>query len=128
MKSQNRRTNNPLLNHFKMFIVTTLTAILIAAILLVISAFLLDKVGLNESQANLLIYAVYILSALFAGLIAGKWQREKKFMWGALAGLVWLVVVFAVSVARNGFGIDMSELFPAVICMLGGGMLGGMLA
>lgn len=128
MKPQNRRTNNPLLHHLKMFIVTTVAAILIAALLLVLSAFLLEKMGLNESQANLLIYAVYIISALIAGLIAGKWQREKKFMWGVLAGLVWLVVVLIVSMARNGFGIDMKELFPAMICMLGGGMLGGMLA
>lgn len=122
------KKSNAGMNILKMFVFSIAAAVIVSAILLIIAAVLLDKLGLTESQANLLIYAVYIFSALFAGLIAGKWQREKKFMWGALAGFVWLVVVLAVSVARNGFGIDMTELFPAIVCMLGGGMLGGMLA
>lgn len=122
------KKNSNALEMLKMFVFSTLAAILVTAILLVISAFLLEKMGLSAEQSNLLIYAVYIISALVAGIVAGKWQREKKFMWGALAGIVWLVVVFAVSVAMNGFAIDAKELFPALICMVGGGMLGGMLA
>lgn len=126
MRQQNR--NNQLVNKLKMFLFTTLTAVFISAVLLVLSAVLLDKLGLNAGQARILIYAVYIVSALAAGMIAGKWQRERKFMWGALAGTVWLVTVLIVSLCMNGTGIDAAELFPAFACMVGGGMLGGMLA
>ncbi len=126
MRQQNR--NNQLVNKLKMLLFTTLIAVVVSAVLLVISALLLDKLGLNAGQARILIYAVYIASALAAGLIAGKWQREKKFMWGALAGTVWLVTVLVVSLCTNGTAIDAGELFPAVACMVGGGMLGGMLA
>lgn len=126
MRQQNR--NNQLVNKLKMLLFTTLTAVFISAVLLVLSAVLLDKLGLNAGQVRILIYAVYIVSALAAGLIAGKWQRERKFMWGALAGTIWLVTVLVVSLFMNGTGIDAAELFPAFACMVGGGMLGGMLA
>ncbi len=126
MRQQNR--NNQFVNKLKMLLFTTLTAVFISAVLLVISAVLLDKLGLNAGQVRILIYAVYIVSALAAGMIAGKWQRERKFMWGALAGTVWLVTVLVVSLCMNGTAIDAGELFPAFACMVGGGMLGGMLA
>lgn len=126
MRQQNR--NNQLVNKLKMLLFTTLTAVFISAVLLVLSAVLLDKLGLSAGQARILIYAVYIVSALAAGMIAGKWQRERKFMWGALAGIVWLVTVLVVSLCINGTTIDAGELFPAFACMVGGGMLGGMLA
>ena len=74
MRQQNR--NNQLVNKLKMLLFTTLTAVFISAVLLVLSAVLLDKLGLNAGQVRILIYAVYIVSALAAGLIAGKWQRD----------------------------------------------------
>ena len=77
---------------------------------------------------QIVIYIIYLLSALAAGLMAGKLQREKKFMWGALAGVVWFVVVLIASMSLNRMAIDTSGLFPAVVCMVGGGMLGGMLS
>ena len=125
---QNRSRNNQLTNNLKLFLITTLTAIIITAVLLIISAFLLEKMGLSEGQVQILIYIIYLLSALAAGLIAGKMQREKKFMWGALAGVVWFVVVLIASMSLNHMAVDTSGLFPAVVCMVGGGMLGGMLA
>lgn len=125
---KNRSRNNQLTNNLKLFLITTLTAIIITAVLLIISAFLLEKMGLSEGQVQILIYIIYLLSALAAGLIAGKMQREKKFMWGALAGLVWFVVVLIISMILNNMAVDASGLFPAIVCMVGGGMLGGMLA
>ena len=112
----------------KMFLWSMLTAIVSAAILIVIAAVLLDKMNLSEKGMRLSVYIIYICSALAAGLIAGKWKREKKFMWGALTGIVWLVVIFVTSLISNGAILEVKELFPAVVCMVGGGMLGGMLA
>lgn len=128
MKYKKGSLNNPIINYLKLFLITTLAAVLITAVLLVLSAVLLEKLGLSEKQAQYLVYAIYIISALAAGMIAGKLQREKKFMWGALAGVVWLMVVLVISLCMNGAAIDAGELFPAVVCMVGGGMLGGMLA
>ena len=84
--------------------------------------------GLAEKQVRLLIYGVYIVSGLTAGFLAGKWQRTRKFLWGALAGLVWMAVVLIVSLCMNGTAVEVKELCPEFACMVGGGMLGGMLA
>ncbi len=112
----------------KMFLFSMLVAILVTAILLVITAALLDKWNLSEKQVRLMIYTIYICSALAAGFVAGKWQREKKFMWGALAGGIWMILIMVVSLISNGTILEAKEMFPAVVCMVGGGMLGGMLA
>lgn len=125
---QKVKHSNNIISKCKMFVFTTLAAALIAVLLLLVSAVLLEKLGLNSEQARLMIYAVYIISGLAAGLLAGKWKRERKFVWGALAGLVWLLVVLIISLCMNQASIDVKELFPAIFCMVGGGMLGGMLA
>ena len=125
---QKVKHNNNIISKCKMFVFTTLAAALIAVLLLLLSAVLLEKLGLNSEQARLMIYAVYIISGLAAGLLAGKWKRERKFVWGALAGLVWLLVVLIISLCMNQASMDVKELFPAIFCMVGGGMLGGMLA
>lgn len=128
MKQQNHNHNNQLTNNLKLFLITTLSAGLMAAVLLVLAAFLLEKLGLTESQVRYIIYAIYLITAMTAGMIAGKWQREKKFVWGALAGLVWFVIVFIASLCFGGAPLELGQLFPAAVCMIGGGMLGGMLA
>lgn len=125
---QTRTTKKPWLQLVKMFLITTLAASLTAAVLLLLAAFLLDKLGLNESQVSILVYAIYLLSGIVSGLLAGKMKRERKFMWGILAGFVWFAVVLIISLLFHTAGIDGKELFPAIVCMIGGGMLGGMLA
>ena len=128
MKYKKNSLNNPIINYVKLFLITTLAAIVITAALLVLAAVLLEKLGLTERQAQYLVYAIYIVSALTAGIIAGKCRREKKFMWGALAGIVWFATVLIISLCMNGSAIDGGALFPAAVCLVGGGMLGGMLA
>ncbi len=112
----------------KMLVATSLAAALSAAVFLLLAAFLLDKLGLNESQAAIMIYAIYLLTGIVAGILAGKIRKTRKFMWGTLAGFVWFLIVLLISIAGNDAGIVARELFPAIVCMVGGGLLGGMLA
>lgn len=128
MKMQSRKQNNPMLHILKVFLATTVAAVAVTVVLLLVIAFMMEKVGLSEKQAQLAVYAVYLLSALAAGFIAGKCKKEKKFMWGAVSGAVWFTVVLLVSLALQELQTDMTALFPALACMVGGGMLGGMLA
>lgn len=112
----------------KMFLFTSLTALVITGILLLITAVLLDKLSLSENTVRLLIYGVYIISGFSAGFVAGKWKKERKFLWGLSAGFVWLGIVLIISICINGTNMDTGALFPAIVSMIGGGMLGGMLA
>lgn len=128
MKMQSRKQNNPILHILKVFLATTVTAVAVTVVLLLVIAFMMEKVGVSEKQVQLAVYAVYLVSALAAGFIAGKCKKEKKFMWGAVSGAVWFTVVLLVSLALQELQTDMTALFPALACMVGGGMLGGMLA
>lgn len=123
-----KKANKPWLQLLKMLAATSLAAALTAAVLLLLAAFLLDKLGLNESQAAIMVYVIYLITGIVAGFLAGKIKRERKFMWGSLAGFVWFLVVLMISIFGNDTGMVVKELFPAIVCMFGGGMFGGMLA
>ena len=123
-----RTTNKSWLQVLKMLLATSLAATLTAAVLLLLAAFLLDKLGLKENQAAIMVYAIYLITGIVAGLLAGKIRGKSKFMWGSLAGFVWFAIVLFISIIGNDAGITARELFPAIVCMVGGGMLGGMLA
>ena len=71
---------------------------------------------------------IYILSCLIGGLTAGKGVKEKRFLWGLFTGIIYFVVLAAISAAAAG-GVSMSiggYITTALICM-GSGMLGGMI-
>ncbi len=125
---QTKTIKKPWVQLTKMFMTTTVAALLIAAVLLLLAAFLLDKLGLNANQVAIMVYAIYLITGIVSGFLAGKIKREQKFMWGILSGFVWFVVVLVISLFAGNTGIEAKELFPAIVCMVGGGMLGGMLA
>lgn len=125
---QRSKRGNTVADYVKMLLCSTLAGLAVTALLLIFIAFLLQKIGLNEKQVQMLVYMVYILVSFAAGMIAGKWQREKKFMWGALAGLCCFCLIFVLSLCIGDFTPDTGKIFPAFICMIGGGMLGGMVA
>ena len=122
------KKENSVVRMGKMIFLSMFVAILVAAILLLITAAFLDKLNLSEKQVRLMVYVIYICSALASGVSVGKWKREKKFLWGAIAGGVWMLLILVVSLISNGTSIEVKELFPAAVCMVGSGMLGGMLA
>lgn len=128
MKMQSRKQNNPVLHILKVFLATTVLAVAVTVVLLLVIAFMMEKVGISEKQVQLAVYTVYLLSALAAGFVAGKCKKEKKFMWGAVAGAVWFAVVLLLSLTLQELQTDTAALFPALVCMVGGGMLGGMVA
>ena len=84
---------------------------------------------LKEGQVNLMVYAVYLLTCLSGGFLAGKRIRQRRFFWGLLSGLLYFLVLFAVSWAMNmGSAIDMERSVTVMgICALGG-TIGGMLS
>ncbi len=125
---QTKSMKTPWVQITKMLTATTLAASFAAAALLLLAAFLLDKLNLNQSQAAIMVYAIYLITGIISGFLAGKIKRERKFMWGSLSGFTWFLVVLIISLSLGEAGIEAKELFPAIVCMVGGGMLGGMLA
>ncbi len=101
---------------------------ILTAVLLLLLAFLLYKLGLSEQIVSVAIIVIYVVATFFAGFVAGKKMQSKKFMWGLLMGGLYFLVLMLVSFGVNtATATEMGNSFLTtfVLCA-GGGMLGGM--
>lgn len=97
--------------------------------LLLLLALLLYKVGLSQKVVSICIIVIYVLATFFAGFITGKKLKSRKFLWGALMGVAYFLVLVVVSLAVNRQpGVLADSLFTTLVLCGGGGMLGGMLS
>lgn len=95
--------------------------------LLLLLALLLYKVGLSQKVVSICIIAIYVLATFFAGFITGKKLKSRKFLWGALMGVAYFLVLVVVSLAVNRQpGVLADSLLTTLVLCGGGGMLGGM--
>ncbi|MGN0413183.1 MAG: TIGR04086 family membrane protein [Lachnospiraceae bacterium] len=106
-----------------------LIAYLVTGLLLLLLAFLAYKANLSEQGTRIGILIIYVLSSFVAGFITGKKSRKRKFLFGAMMGICYFVVLLLLSlgihdkVAPGAF----AKWSAGLLCM-GGGMLGGMLS
>ncbi|MBQ7796531.1 MAG: TIGR04086 family membrane protein [Lachnospiraceae bacterium] len=104
-----------------------IVSFLLTLLMLAGLTFLLYKFRLPESQITVGIYAVYIISCLAGGFLAGKAMKTKRFLWGLMAGILYFLFLFAMSALQDQ-GI-LSDL-PHILTVLGicavSGMVGGM--
>lgn len=108
---------------------TLLFSYILTGALLALLAFLLYKVGLTESMVSIVIIAIYVASTFFAGFVAGKRLKNRKFLWGLLMGSAYFLVLLGISMI---LGEPAGQLGDSVVTTLvlctAGGMLGGMLS
>lgn len=119
------------MNKPKIFVMlrTLLVTYILTGILLVILAFALYKFKLKESQVSIGVNVIYILTCLIGGFLAGKSIRQRRFVWGLMAGLAYFAVLFIVSLAANkGLGSDMNQILTVLGMCAGSGTIGGMLS
>jgi len=111
------------------FLKTLLFSYILTGGLLALLAFLLYKLGLGERIVSIAIIVIYVAATFFAGFMAGKRMKSRKFLWGLALGSAYFLVLAAVSLAM---GKSVGELGTSVLTTLalcaGGGMLGGMLS
>lgn len=109
--------------------VCLLIAYLVTGLLLLLLAFLAYKANLSEQGTGIGILVIYIVSSFVAGFITGKKSKKRKFLFGALMGLCYFLVLLALSVGIHDKVAPgaVAKWMGALLC-LGGGMLGGMLS
>ena len=99
----------------------------ITAILLTIGAFVMLKAQVKQSQMMTFIYVVYAVANFVSGFILGKAKKEKKFLWGLAAGMVYFVVLSLISfVVNQGFYQNPVQAALALGASVVFGMIGGM--
>lgn len=101
---------------------------ILTAIMLLLLAFLLYKLGLSEGIVSIAISSIYVLSTFLAGFVAGKKLQTRKFLWGMLLGTVYFVVLAVISLLVNqSVGELGNSLLTTLTLCAAGGTLGGMM-
>ena len=99
------------------------------AILLFVLAFFVQKLSWQNGTISIGISSVYVLSCFLGGFLIGKVQRSKKFVWGILISLMYVIAMLVITMlVKGGFTAVMSEFIINLLLCVGSGMLGGMLS
>lgn len=106
-----------------------LAAYLLTTVCLMILAFLLLKLDLNEGNVNIGIIITYLLSCFLGGFILGKTMGRRKFLWGMGLGVAYFVIALVISaIAYQGMPSVATHVITTMLLCVGGGMGGGMLS
>ena len=99
------------------------------AILLFLLALLVQRLGIESGGISVGICIVYVISCFVGGFFAGKVQKSKKFIWGILIGMMYVIIMLVITlVAKHGFHATVSDFITNLLLCLGSGMIGGMLS
>lgn len=102
--------------------------ILTGALLLVL-ALLLYKVGLPGKAVSVCIIVIYVLATFFAGFVTGRKLGNRRFLWGALMGAAYFLILVIISLCVNHqLNVLTNSFLTTLVLCSGGGMLGGMLS
>lgn len=106
-----------------------LCSYIVTGVLLLLLSLLLYKFDLDDAKVAVGIIIIYILASFLGGLILGKSIGEKKFIWGAVLGASYFVILILLSIVVNrSLGENMLNLFTVLVMCVCGGMVGGMLS
>ena len=101
----------------------------VTAILLFLLAILVQQFNWDNDAISIGISMVYVISCFIGGFFVGKVQQNKKFIWGILIGLAYLIIMLVITlVVKHGFHASVSAFVTNLLLCLGAGMLGGMLS
>ncbi|MDD5803804.1 TIGR04086 family membrane protein [Blautia sp. HCP3S3_H10_1] len=101
----------------------------VTGVFLLFLAFLLFQFDLGEKPVSVGIVAVYILSCLLGGFMAGKIVRKDKYLWGILLGVFYYLLLVTVSfIVKGKWDMSLMHAITTFLMCLGGGALGGMLS
>ncbi len=110
------------------FVWATLAAYVTTAIVLFLLAFIMFKFDLDENVAQFAVTFVYILSAAVGALVVGKQLKKNKYINGAIVGLIYVGIIFVVSlVAGDGSILSDNAVSTFLLCLCGG-LLGSIIS
>ena len=106
-----------------------LISYILTVVMLFIAAVVVYKTDISDGMLNAVIVAIYIVSTFVGGMVTGKAVRERRFMWGAVYGILYISIALTIS-AILGDDPDGAALACVTRCIMcvAGGMLGAMLS
>lgn len=111
------------------FIKETLIEVLISTVLLAIISFIILKMMPGIAIVKIMILAVYCISTFAGGYIMGSVMNRRKFIWGALAGLVYFIIIFlGALIVKGEIPQGTIGVTEGLVASVLAGMIGGMIS
>lgn len=132
--SNKLRTRNEKANPVTSMVAALFLMYIISGLLLLFLALLLYQMQLSESVVKIVVIMIYVLSGASGGFFIGKRMKDQKFMWGLLAGAMYFVLLFLISlIVKQGASPDSAIIEPVklvttLILCSASGMAGGMVS
>ncbi len=110
------------------FVILMGMLVISAVILAVISAVMLNG-HMNPGFIGGGVIAAYVISSLIGGFCIGQIRGKQKFLWGALMGFGYFLVLLLVGnvIYHQGLTMNFQTISSGIICVVAG-MIGGMIA
>lgn len=105
-----------------------LAAYVTSCVILFFISYLLFQFDLAEQIVNIGIMLTYIASSFVGGFVMGKQVKTRRFLWGALTGILYFTFLVLISVGIYRTSIIGIEKVEILAFCLAGGMAGGMLS
>jgi putative membrane protein (TIGR04086 family) len=97
--------------------------------LLLLLALLLYLFNLPSQAVAACIILIYVGSTFFAGFMAGRKLKTRKYLWGFILGLAYFILLLLMSLLVNRSFSTIGETFlSTMVLCAGGGTLGGMMS
>ena len=104
---------------------TMVISYIITAVMLLLLALGLYKLGLSEWQVTAGIIITYAISVFVGGYCLARRQRTGKMLWGIGFGIVYCAVLVIVSLAiSRGVSMDVSSIIRAAVVSVCAGAIG----
>lgn len=101
----------------------------VSGLLLLLLALLLYKLDLSEAAVRIGVIVIYLVTGMAGGIFAGKKLKEKKFLWGFMAGTLYFAILLLASVLlKQGMVTEPVRLATTFILCACSSMAGGMIS
>ena len=105
----------------------------VSAVFLLLLAFLLYQMELTEEVVKIGIIVIYIISGFSGGFLIGKQMKDKRYLWGLLAGVIYYALILMFSLLlKQGMTeemvIDPIRIVTTLFLCAASGMAGGLVS
>lgn len=106
-----------------------LVAYMITGMMIFVIAWIAYKCDLSDGAIGLCVIAIYVISNVAGGFCTGRAVEKNRLVYGLLTGLLYVAVLFLVSVLITG-GIHNIEVrgISAMLLCIGGAAVGSILS
>ena len=101
----------------------------LTGIFILIFTLIVYKNYMADEKIIIGVLAIYTISNAISGFIAGRIKQHKKYIWGAITGITYFIVLILISfIVTKEFLGNTNMIMPAFLATVCGGTIGGMLS